>query len=108
VPDPKDNPLVYVELSAIHGRGLFAAENLESGCLIGVYEGPESREDGRYVLWVEDDTADGWTGYDGRNSLRYMNHADKPNAEMDGQECYALEDIPAGSEITIDYGWDAS
>jgi len=47
-----------------------------------------------------------WTGYDGRNELRFMNHSDQPNAELDGLDCYALTDIQAGTEITIDYGWN--
>jgi SET domain-containing protein len=35
-----------------------------------------------------------------------MNHSDQPNAELDGLDCYALTDIQAGTEITIDYGWN--
>jgi hypothetical protein len=38
--------------------------------------------------------------------MRFLNHADRPNAEMDGLDCYALTLIPAGTEITIDYGWN--
>ena len=98
--------LVQVAESPIHGRGLFAARALQAGQLIGVYEGPVCEEDGRYVLWIENDSGDGWTGYDGRNEMRFMNHADDPNAEMDGLRCYALRNIEPGEEITIDYGWN--
>ena len=42
----------------------------------------------------------------GGNELRYLNHSDEPNAEMDGLHCYALTGIAAGAEITIDYGWN--
>jgi SET domain-containing protein len=40
--------------------------------------------------------------------MRFMNHANTPNAEMDGLDCYALQNIVAGAEITIDYGWNES
>lgn len=103
-----DQALVYVNQSPIHGLGLFAAKSLSAGQLIGFYEGPVVEEDGTYVLWVEDTPGGEWIGYDGRNEMRFMNHADRPNAELDGRDCYALKDIPAGDEITIDYGWNDS
>jgi len=103
-----ENPLVRVARSPIHGRGLFAALPLRKGQLIGVYEGPQVEEDGIYVLWIEDETGEKWTGYDGQNEMRFMNHADDPTAEMDGFNCYALKDIAPGAEITIDYGWEDS
>ena len=102
------NPVFYVKSSPIHGRGLFAAVDLEAGQHIGVYEGPIVEEDGMHVLWVEDSPDGEWIGYDGKNELRFMNHADQPNAELDGVDCYTLEAIPAGTEITIDYGWNDS
>jgi SET domain-containing protein len=102
------NKLVYAARSPIHGRGLFAARSLSAGQLIGVYEGPEVEDDGIYVLWIENDEGEGWTGYDGKNEMRLMNHADQPNAEMDGFDCYALNNIPRDAEITIDYGWNDS
>ncbi len=102
------NPLVRVDLSPIHGRGLFSSRALKMGQLIGVYEGSVVAADGRYVLWVEDSPGGDWTGYEGCNEMRFINHTDQPNAEMDGLDCYALMQIPAGTEITIDYGWNAS
>jgi SET domain-containing protein len=104
----REKPLVYVARSPIHGRGLFAATGLPAGGIIGNYEGSVVKEDGVYVLWVEDRPGGEWIGYDGSNELRFMNHADRPNAEMDGLICYALEDISTGDEITIDYGWNDS
>jgi SET domain-containing protein len=102
------NKLLFVTRSPIHGRGLFAAVPLTAGQLIGVYEGPEVTEDGTHVLWIQDDTANSWTGYNGKNDLRFLNHSDTPNAEMDELNCYALCDIEPGTEITIDYGWNKS
>ena len=104
----QEKPSIYVARSPIHGRGLFAASDLAEGDMIGVYEGTVVQEDGVYVLWVEDTPGGEWIGYEGCNELRFMNHADQPNAEMDGLNCFALEDIPAGREITIDYGWNDS
>ncbi len=100
------NPRVLVDRSPIHGNGLFSSRNLKKGQLIGVYEGSVVAEDGMYVLWVEDSPGGEWTGYEGCNEMRFMNHSDQPNAEMDGLDCYALTFIPAGTEITIDYGWN--
>lgn len=102
------NELVTVGPSSIHGRGLFAAKTLESGQLIGVYEGPVVEENDSHVLWIEDDSGTGWIGYDGKNELRFMNHSDDPNAEMDGLNCYSVRKILPGDEITIDYGWNDS
>jgi hypothetical protein len=84
---------------------LFAAVGLVSGQLIGRYHGPKVENDGMYVLWIEEETGH-WTGYQGINSMRFLNHSDAPNAEMHGLDCYAITTIPAGQEITIDYGWD--
>ena len=102
----RKNPDVYVADSDIHGKGLFAARRIFADELIGVYEGPRVDENGTYVLWVQEDDSGDWTGYDGRNEMRFMNHSDEPNAEMDGLECFALREIQRGEEITIDYGWN--
>jgi SET domain-containing protein len=102
------NSLFFIASSPIHGRGLFAARLLRAGQLIGRYDGPVVKDNGAHVLWIEDESGNGWTGYDGKNELRFMNHSDSPNAEMDGLDCYSLSEIPAGTEITIDYGWNDS
>lgn len=100
--------LVHVAPSPIHGQGLFASHMLTAGQFIGRYEGPRVEDDDTHVLWVQEEIDGEWTGYEGINEMRFMNHADRPNAEMDGLDCYALSDIPAGTEITIDYGWNDS
>jgi len=108
VAESAQNPLVRIARSTIHGSGVFAAGNLVKGQSIGFYESSVVTENGMYVLWVEDSPGSDWTGYEGCNEMRFMNHADQPNAEMDGLDCYALTFIPAGAEITIDYGWNDS
>lgn len=91
--------------SPIHGRGLFAAEPIAAGTVIGRFEGPRVDRDGPYVLWIRDPD-DGWYGIEGRGVLRWVNHADEPNASFVDDELVALVDIAAGQEITVDYDPD--
>jgi uncharacterized protein len=100
------NPLVYVDSSAIHGHGLFAAVAIGKGTHIGSYDGPPARRDGTHVLWVYEEDEDKWVGRDGRNVLRYCNHSSQPNAAFDGFELYAIRGIRPGEEITFHYGED--
>ena len=101
------NRLCFVADSPVHGRGLFARHDIPKDTWIGHYDGPQTLENGMHVLWVEagdDVSGEEWIGYNGDNELRFLNHAVKPNGEMDGLDLYAIRDIHAGEEITIDYG----
>jgi SET domain-containing protein len=108
MPDYDTNSLCFVADSPVHGRGLFARHNIPADTWIGHYDGPQTRENGMYVLWVEagqdGETGEEWIGYDGINELRFLNHARQPNGEMDGLDLYAIRDIRPDEEITIDYG----
>ena len=97
--------LVRVGESRIHGKGVFANRAIAAGSYIGTFRGPVARRNGTYVLWVwlEDGQA---VGRSGRNHYRYLNHATPANAEFEGFDLYAVRDIPAGAEITVDYGPD--
>jgi SET domain-containing protein len=97
--------LVQVGDSPIHGKGVFASRAIAAGSYIGTFRGPAAWRNGTYVLWVwlDDGRA---VGRRGRNHFRYLNHAPSANAEFDGFDLYAVRDIPAGVEITIDYGPD--
>jgi SET domain-containing protein len=108
VPNYTNNPLCFVADSTVHGRGLFARHDILTGTWIGHYDSVETQENGMHVLWVEADQQDKWIGFDGINELRFLNHANKPNGEMDGLDLYALHDIMANQEITIDYGEEFS
>ena len=113
-----ESALTYVAGSPIHGKGLFASESISEGAYVGFYEGTETQTNGMYVLWVQQDASsnvsngvsgiesDGeiWLGFDGTGDLRFLNHGQPANCEMDGQDCYASRDIQAGDELTIDYG----
>ncbi|MCB1753076.1 MAG: SET domain-containing protein [Gammaproteobacteria bacterium] len=96
--------LVYSALSPIHGTGLFAKRIISKGEYIGTYHGPVAKRDGTYVLWVYDkgDAANA-IGRSGRNLLRYLNHAQRGNAEFEGFDLYALKKIQADQEITFNY-----
>jgi SET domain-containing protein len=104
--DKRLGDIVYRAPSPIHGDGLFAKVDIAKGSYIGTYQGPTAKRDGTYVLWVFEDGRPP-VGRSGRNLLRYLNHQDEGNAEFDGFDLYALQDIEAHEEITFDYGgWE--
>jgi uncharacterized protein len=88
--------------SPIHGFGCFALVPFAEGERIGTFEGPEVQKDGTHVLWVYDPEV-GAIGRRGTNLLRWLNHSEDPNAELDAFELYARRPIAPGDEITIDY-----
>lgn len=110
--DKELDKLFYKKSSGIHGEGLFARNQLNKGDYMGEYNGPEVIDNGSHVLWIEDDDAEQWVeengskwiGRNGQNLLRYLNHSKKPHAEFTGFKLYALRNISADEEITIDYG----
>ena len=91
--------ITYVADSKIHGKGLFAASRITRGSVIGWLEGVPCRHDGCYVLWISPTEA-----FEVTCDLRYINHADKPNAcYYDDLSVVALRDIAAHQEITHNY-----
>lgn len=104
--DYDDNPRAFVADSPIHGRGLFARVDIPADGFIGTYEGPATLDDGMHVLWLWNEDTERWEGVDGRNEMRFLNHARPANAEWYDTDLYALRDIEAGEEITFDYGED--
>jgi SET domain-containing protein len=98
----KNDVLVYVADSPIHGKGLFAKRTISAGEIIGVIQGVPASVDGAHVLWVDDKH-----GVQVQCDLRYINHSDKPNAVYyDTLEVCALRDIVPGEEITHNYDGD--
>lgn len=113
------NRKVYVARSRT-GLGLFAAETIAKRALIVEYRGRripsakardiEKRRANKYMFEINGR----WTidGSSRRNTARYANHACKPNAEAElvrGRMMFrARKAIPAGEEITIDYGEEYS
>lgn len=109
-------PSLFIAESELGGRGVFTAEPLEAGSLIEICpvivlpeeDLPTIHGTGLhdyYFLWEEDQKKCAIAlGY---GSL--YNHSYQPNARYDadyeGQtlEFFTLEDIEAGSEITVNY-----
>jgi hypothetical protein len=109
-------PALYRVGRARTGLGLFAAADIPSGKLLIEYTGTriptreareiDKRRANKYLFEIDRR----WT-IDGRtreNLARYVNHACRPNAEAvlrRGRMLFvAAKRIPAGAEITIDYG----
>jgi SET domain-containing protein len=97
------------------GLGLFATEPIPKGAFIVAYCGvrishaeAERREarGARYIFEINSR----WSidGSDRRNLARYANHSCRPNAESALSKgeliLRAIRPIPAGDEITFDYG----
>ena len=101
--------------SAIDGLGLFALRSFLAGERLAPYSGPTklhppAQTDGpvftlelRPGLWIDGSGSD--------NPARSANHSCHPNAALIWDErdatawLTAQEDIPAGSEVTFDYGF---
>lgn len=108
--------LTTVGQSAIHGMGVFAAENVMNGTLIWTFQdnfdrryseeefmalhpsihtffkvyGYKDANDGYYYLTVDND--------------RFTNHAETPNIRCDADgNVYAACDIKIGEELTANY-----
>lgn len=90
----------YVAPSDIHGKGLFAKAPIKAGSIIGYLQGRPTGADGDHVLWISPTQ-----GIEVLCDLRYINHADRPNAcYYDDLSVVALRDIAPNEEITHDYG----
>jgi len=91
--------LTYVSDSNIHGKGLFASATIAKDTVIGTLKGKPCKQDGCYVLWLSETQ-----GFKVSCKLKYINHADKPNAcYYDDLSVVALRDIEADEEITHNY-----
>ena len=89
----------YVKKSKIHGQGLFARVDIPKYTVIGIISGKPCKRNGFYVLWLSDTQ-----GFKVSCDLKYINHADNPNAcYYDDLTVVALRDIKAHEEITHNY-----
>jgi len=89
----------YVAASTIHGKGLFAKTPIAGGDVIGWLNGKPCTTDGAHVLWISERQ-----GIKVLCDLKYINHADDPNAcYYDDLSVVALRDIEPHEEITHNY-----
>ena len=54
-------------------------------------------------MYENEDDEESAIGCDGKNLLRYLNHAEPGNAEFDELDLYARTNIKTGDEITFNY-----
>lgn len=105
----------YVAASAIHGVGLFAAEDIAEGQVVYVYTlgvdiamtreelvkfGPEFTRFMIIYAYEDMTTHDMVISID---NSRFMNHAADPNTAWDAQNGWATRPIAKDEEITCDY-----
>ena len=94
------------------GRGLITEEAiLKNACIIEykgrpVSEAEQKADKGKYLFWNTDTTM--INGNVPGNIAKYINHACKPNCEVDLYKkriyIFAKRNIKAGEELTYDYG----
>lgn len=111
------NKLSVLE-SDLHGKGLFITTNIKEGSYITTIDGEnidanecvrrENEEDNVYIFYKNDNE---YIDVSQNQLLRFLNHACDYNCDIDEDEngnlvLFAVTDIPAGSELTIDYGYD--
>ena len=108
---------VRVQSSSIQGQGLFATATIKAGSAVVEYTGEKiskaeslrrCQELNYYIFALDDDhDIDGNVEW---NPARFINHSCEPNCEaelVDGRVwIVARRDIPAGEELTYNYGYD--
>jgi uncharacterized protein len=108
------NPKTQKRTSAIQGRGLFASKPITAGEIVAVKGGAIMERNSFALIRDEVQPADIQIGEDlyiaPRNAAEVeanilcLNHSCDPNVGVRGQITFvAMRDIPAGSELTIDY-----
>jgi SET domain-containing protein len=103
----------YVDRSAIHGLGVFAAESIRKGTKIwrfveGFDRAYSPKEFARLPKAARDFLKDYGYRVDGEilftvDNDHYINHSDKPNTYLKSGYAIAARNIRKGEEITNDY-----
>ncbi|MGE0498235.1 MAG: SET domain-containing protein [Ramlibacter sp.] len=106
--------------SGVHGKGVFAVQDLAEGETLIEYVGeviswkealrrhPHDPKDPNHTFYFHIDEKHVIDAKFGGNSSRWINHSCDPNCEADEQDgrvfIKALRNIPAGEELNYDYG----
>ncbi len=117
---PQDNRRIQTRLSGVHGKGVFAVQDIAEGETIIEYVGaiiswkeaqkrhPHDPSQPNHTFYFHIDETRVIDGLYGGNSSRWINHACEPNCEADedGGRVFikALRNIEAGEELNYDYG----
>lgn len=101
------------------GKGVFARQLIRAGEVIGQIHGKLIQDPAygsSYCIGLDEHYS-----LEPRAPFRYLNHSCTPNCQLFVQDCVyedgtpappeagleAIEDIPEGAELTIDYAWSA-
>ncbi|MFT3718748.1 SET domain-containing protein [Pseudorhodoferax sp.] len=117
---PKSARRIQVRRSGVHGKGVFAVQDIAEGETIIEYVGeiiswqeaqdrhPHDPDNPNHTFYFHIDADRVIDGKFGGNSARWINHACEPNciADEEGGRIFirALRDIHAGEELNYDYG----
>ncbi len=123
-PSPKASPKtgrrIQVRRSGVHGKGVFALQNIAIGEVVAEYVGeviswdeaqdrhPHDPSQPNHTFYFHVDADRVIDANYGGNASRWINHACEPNCETDEQDgrifIVAIQDIAAGDELNYDYG----
>ena len=107
-------PVIRIDASCVHGRGVYATNLIKNGTRIIEYTGKRIPDEKR----IEDNNSSHtfYFGLDnglvidpriGGNDARWINHSCNPNCEAIEEEdrifIYAMRDIAPGEELFYDY-----
>ena len=119
---PRDVPnrRIQTRLSGVHGKGVFAIQDIAEGERIIEYVGevitwkeaqrrhPHDPNDPNHTFYFHVDEKRVIDANHGGNSSRWINHSCDPNCEADEDDgrvfIKALRNIKAGEELNYDYG----
>jgi uncharacterized protein len=115
-----DSRRIQTRRSGVHGKGVFALQDLAEGETLIEYLGeviswkealrrhPHDPTDPNHTFYFHIDDGHVIDAKHGGNSSRWINHSCKPNCEADETEgrvfIKALRSIKAGEELFYDYG----
>ncbi|WP_370653996.1 SET domain-containing protein [Rhodoferax sp.] len=117
---PTNPRRLQVRRSGIHGKGVYAVQDIAAGDTLIEYVGeiisweeaqarhPHDPVNPNHTFYFHIDESRVIDALYGGNSSRWINHACEPNCEADEQDgrifIKALRDIAAGEELNYDYG----
>ncbi|WP_036839189.1 SET domain-containing protein [Polaromonas sp. CF318] len=115
-----DGRRIQTRRSGVHGKGVFAVQDLAEGETLIEYVGevinwkealrrhPHDPKDPNHTFYFHIDEDHVIDAKHGGNSSRWINHSCKPNCEADEEDgrvfIKALRNIKAGEELFYDYG----
>ena len=106
---------LYVDRSAVVGKGLFTALPIRARAKIGEFEGERiglaearRRARGQRIVAIVELERHALDATRSKRGFRFINHSCAPNTFFRctalRAEIYALRDIAPGEELTVDYG----